>query len=63
MPSNKFVISKPKPSITKLPEQGRKKRISLTTSNNIMSIYWAGTKTAGRRIMPGKPYHRRFATA
>ncbi|MBL6986336.1 MAG: glycogen/starch/alpha-glucan phosphorylase [Methylobacter sp.] len=25
MPSNKFVISKPKPSITKLPEQGRKK--------------------------------------
>ncbi len=25
MPTNKFVISKPKPSITKLPEQGRKK--------------------------------------
>ena len=25
MPSNKFVISKPKPSITKLPEQGKKK--------------------------------------
>jgi hypothetical protein len=57
MPTNKFVISKPKSSITKLPEQGNKKPILLMTSKNIMFICWVGMKTASHRIMPVKLCH------